>query len=88
MEKKKTTNVLLMILYVIIAILLVVFIVQNWQPVNINIFGLKVEGRSFIVFLVIFILGFFSGWFWSFLRQTRRTMAEKKTTPGVKYSEE
>ena len=85
---KKTTNVFLMILYVIVAILLVVFIAQNWQPVNINVLGLKVEGSSFIVFLGIFALGFFSGWFWSYLRHSRKAMEEKKHSGRVKYSEE
>lgn len=77
-----------MILYVIIAILLVVFIAQNWQPVNINVFGLKVEGRSFIVFLVIFALGFFSGWIWRYLRHSHKSMEQQKASRGVKYSEE
>lgn len=88
MEQKKTTNTLLMILYGIIAILAIVFIVQNWQPIPINVFGIKAEGRSFIVFLVIFVLGFFSGWLWKYLRESRKAMEERKRSRGVKYTEE
>ena len=88
MEKSKTTRALFIAFYIIVAILLIVFVVQNWEPVSINVFGLQVAGRSFLVFLAIFILGFFSGWFWGYLRQTRKTMDEKKAAPEVKYREE
>jgi len=89
MENPKKTNVFLMIFYGIIAVLIVVFIIQNWQSVTINILGLKVEGKSFIVFLVIFALGFVSGWFFEYLRHSRKAKKEKKETiRRVRYSEE
>lgn len=89
MEDQKKTNTFLLIVYCIIAVLVMVFIIQNWQSVTINILGLKVEGKSFIVFLVIFGLGFVSGWLFEYLRHSRKAKKEKKETiRRVRYSEE
>jgi len=89
MENPKKTNVFLMIVYGIIALFAIIFIIQNRAPIEINLLGLKLAGRSFILFLVIFGLGFFSGWFFEYLRHSRKAKKEKKETiRRVRYSEE
>ncbi len=88
MEKQKKTSTFLLILYGIIFVLFAVFIIQNWQSVTINFFGIKVEGKSFIVFLVTFGIGFFSGWLFKYLRGLGKPKKEARKEKGVKYIEE
>lgn len=80
MENQKNKHTILLILYGIITVLIVVFIIQNRTPIEINLLGFKVAGRSFVLFLVIFGLGFVSGLFFEHLRLSRkaRRLAKKE----------
>ncbi len=66
----------------LIALVILVFIIQNWGVVTFTFLGLKLEGYGFLVFLIIFLLGFFSGWLWSYYRgqqQKRQANMEQQT---------
>lgn len=86
MEKKKNRT-WFWILNGLIALIVVIFIIQNWGKVTFNFLGLKLEGFGFLVFLVIFVLGFFSGWLWENLRR-RKQQKMKDRAEDVHYLEE
>ena len=86
MEKKKN-RAWFWILNGLIALIVVIFIIQNWGKVTFNFLGLKLEGYGFLVFLVIFVLGFFSGWLWENLRR-RKQQKMKDKAEDVNYLEE
>ena len=64
----------------LIAVVILLFIIQNWGKVTFNFLGLKLEGYGFLVFIIIFLLGFFSGWLWSYNRNRRKR--KEKTMEG------
>ncbi len=70
MEKKN--RILFWVINGLIAAVVLIFIIQNWGPVQFKFLGLKLEGYGFLVFLVIFLLGFFSGWLWSLFRSLKK----------------
>ena len=86
MEKKKN-RAWFWILNGLIALIVVIFIIQNWGKVTFNFLGLKLEGYGFLVFLVIFVLGFFSGWLWENLRR-RKQQKMKDKAEDVHYLED
>ncbi len=86
MEKKKNRT-WFWILNGLIALIVVIFIIQNWDNVEFNFLGLKLEGYGFLVFLVIFVLGFFSGWLWENLRR-RKQQKLKDQAEDVHYLED
>jgi uncharacterized integral membrane protein len=89
MENQKKTNTFLWIVYGIITIFLVVFVLQNKAPIDINLLGLKLTGRAFVVFPVLLGIGFFSGWLFEYIRQSRKARKEEKRFDRrVRYSEE
>lgn len=71
MEQKKDRTVFYVVIG-IIAILVLVFILQNREAISIRFLGLSVDGPRYLVYLILFGLGFFSGWLWRFLRHTRK----------------
>lgn len=70
MENKKNRT-WFWIITVVIAAFVLIFIIQNWDKVTFNFLGLRLEGFGFLVFLVIFVLGFGSGWLWEFFRNKK-----------------
>ncbi len=86
MEKQKK-SIWFWILNALIAVIVVIFIIQNWGKVTFSFLGLKLEGYGFLVFLVIFILGFFSGWLWENLRR-RKQQKMKDKAEDVHYLED
>lgn len=77
MEKQKN-RVWFWILNGIIAVVILIFIIQNWQQVTFNLLGLKLEGLGFLVFLVIFAMGFAGGWLWENLRWRKKQKQDSK----------
>ncbi len=71
MEKQKN-RIWFWTLNGIIAVVVLIFIIQNWQKVTFNLLGLKLEGLGFLVFLVIFAMGFAAGWLWESLRSRKK----------------
>ncbi len=70
----------------LIALVILIFIIQNWGKVSFNFLGLKLEGYGFLVFLVIFLLGFLSGWLWAYFRgrKKRRNARQEAETHYLK----
>ena len=77
MEQKKN-RIMFWIINGLIAAVVLIFIIQNWGKVTFNFLGLKLEGFGFLVFLVIFALGFLSGWLWVFFRSRRKGKDKEK----------
>lgn len=89
MENPKKTNTFLVIVYVIIAILLVIFVLQNKALIDINLLGLKLSGRAFVIFPILIGVGFFSGWLFEYIRHSRRAKREERRFDRrVRYSED
>lgn len=86
MEQKKK-GVLFWVVNILIAAVVLIFIIQNWGKVTFNFLGLKLEGFGFLVFLVIFVLGFLSGWLWAYFR-TRKQKRKPDQDKDVHYIEE
>jgi uncharacterized integral membrane protein len=84
MENKKN-HTWFWIITVLIAIFVLIFIFQNRELVSFSFIGLKIEGYGFLVFLVIFLLGFFSGWLWEFLRCRKKEKHTKRTDKDIHY---
>jgi uncharacterized integral membrane protein len=84
MENKKN-HTWFWIITVLIAIFVLIFIIQNRGMVSFNFIGLKIEGYGFLVFLVIFLLGFLSGWLWEFLRCRKKENSVKKSDADIHY---
>ncbi len=69
---KKKNRILFWIINGMIALVVLIFIIQNWHKVTFNLLGLKIEGFGFLVFLVIFLLGFVSGGLWEHFRSRKK----------------
>lgn len=89
MKSEKKSHTFLWIVYGIIAILLVVFVLQNKAEIDINLLGLKLAGRAYVIFPLLIGIGFFSGWLFEYIRRSRRaSREEKRFDRRVRYSEE
>lgn len=86
MERKKQ-SVWFWIVNGIIALIILLFIIQNWGKVTFNFLGLKLEGYGFLVFLIIFLLGFFSGWLWSYNRSRKKRKMHGEDNKETHYIE-
>lgn len=86
MEQQKK-GILFWVVNILIAAVVLIFIIQNWGKVTFNFLGLKLEGFGFLVFLVIFVLGFLSGWLWAYFR-TRKQKRKPDQDKAVHYIEE
>ncbi len=86
MEQKKK-GILFWVVNILIAAVVLIFIIQNWGKVEFNFLGLKLEGFGFLVFLVIFVLGFVSGWLTAYFR-TRKPNRKSKQDKELHYIEE
>ncbi len=71
MEQKKDRTVFYVVIG-IIALLVLVFILQNREEISIRFLGLNIDGPRYLVYLILFGLGFFSGWLWRFLRRSKK----------------
>lgn len=72
MERQKKSSTIILVLYGIIAVLVLIFIFQNRAPIEINLLGIKLVGRTFIIFMALLGIGFFAGWLFEYLRQLRK----------------
>jgi uncharacterized integral membrane protein len=70
MEKKKN-HIWFWLLNGLIAIVAVFFVIENWTEVSVKLFGLEIRGYGFLVFIVIFLMGFGTGWLWSYFHRSR-----------------
>ncbi|GEM_PF-854968 len=91
--KPERNRIWFWILNGIIAVLLIVFIVLNYGTVDLNFWGLKLSGPAFLVILVLFFLGFLTGWLWAYIRYARKEREKNKSQKNnqedyVKYIEE
>ncbi len=71
METKKN-NTWFWILTILIVALIIVFIAQNHESVNIKFLMINLTAPGFLVFLLVFFLGFLAGWGWENIRRARR----------------
>ena len=74
----KNNRIFFWVINALIALVVLIFIIQNRGAVEFNFLGLKLQGYGFLVFLVIFLLGFFSGWMWSYFRARKKRHGEKR----------
>ncbi len=78
-----------LVIWGIIAIFFLVLLFLNTQPVELNLVFFKVTGRTFLFALVVFALGFLSGWLWSYMRNISKQKKEKMAgNKRVKYLEQ
>ncbi len=87
MEQQKNRT-LFWIVNGLIAAVVLIFVIQNWGKITFNFLGIKLEGFGFLVFLIIFLLGFFSGWLWTFTRRRRKNKDIHKKDQDVHYLED
>lgn len=76
--EQKSKPIFFWVVNILIALVVLIFIIQNRGPVEFNFLGLKLTGYGFLVFLVIFLLGFFTGWMWSYFRGRKKRHEEKR----------
>ncbi len=76
MEQQKK-SILFWIINGLIALVIVIFIIQNWDQVTFTFLWLEIKGYGFLVYPVIFLLGFLSSWLWSLYRDRRKKREEK-----------
>jgi len=76
MEQKKR-SILFWVVNGLIALVILIFIIQNWDKVTFTFLWLEIKGYGFLVYPVIFLLGFLSSWLWSLYRDRRKQRAEK-----------
>lgn len=77
MEEKKN-HIMFWVINILIAVVLLIFVFQNRGLVRFNFLGLRLEGYGFLVFLIIFLLGFFGGWLWSYFRHQKKDKKPEK----------
>lgn len=80
MEQKKD-HTLLYVIIGLVTILVVIFIFQNREAISIRFLGLSIDGPRYLVYLILFGLGFLSGWLWRFLSRNRKKISRKDTVP-------
>ncbi len=83
MEPKKDRT-LLYIIVGLITLLVLIFIFQNREETTIRFLGMSLDGPRFLVFLILYGVGFFSGWLWSLLRRGKKTKAANEQKPQPK----
>ncbi len=83
MAKQKNSTTILLVLYGIIAVLVGIFIFQNRAPIEINLLGFMLVGRTFIIFMALLGIGFIAGWLFEYLRQVRKARKVADKTNGA-----
>ncbi len=78
MEQKKDRTFLWVIIG-LITILVLIFILQNREETTIRFLGINVDGPRYLVFLILYGIGFLSGWLWRFLRRGKKNMVAKES---------
>ncbi|MFO7979015.1 MAG: hypothetical protein R6U64_10180 [Bacteroidales bacterium] len=71
METKRNSTWFWILTSLIVA-LIIVFIAQNTESVNIEFLMINLTAPGFLVFLVVFFLGFLAGWGWENIRRARK----------------
>ncbi len=46
----------------LLVLILLAFVIRNWAPVRINLFGWYLDAPRAVVFVIIFLLGMFTAW--------------------------
>lgn len=46
----------------LVVLIILCFVIRNWAPVRINLFGWYVDAPRAVVFVIIFLLGMLTGW--------------------------
>jgi len=88
MENLIKKHRLALIMWGIVAVIFIVLIFLNNQPFELNLIFFKLKGNTFLLALVVFALGFLSGWLWSYIRNVSRQKKEKRESQKrVKYLE-
>lgn len=80
MEQKKDRTLLYVVIG-LITLLVVIFIFQNREETTIRFLGMSLDGPRFLVFLILYGIGFFSGWLWSLLRRSKKSKAGSEPKP-------
>ena len=86
MEPKKR-SILFWVVNTLIALIILIFIIQNWDKVTFTFLWLEIKGYGFLVYPVIFLLGFLSSWLWSLYRDRRKKRDEKNKTEAYQLEE-
>ena len=77
MEPKKDRTVFY-VLIGLITLLVLIFIFQNTASIIIKFLGINIKGPAFLVYLILYAAGFFSGWLWRLLRKPKKDKAAKE----------
>ncbi|TVR40886.1 MAG: DUF1049 domain-containing protein [Bacteroidia bacterium] len=77
MENQKK-SILFWVVNGLIALVVIIFIIQNWDKVTFTFLWLEIKGYGFLVYPVIFLLGFLSSWLWSYYRRMQKKREEKR----------
>mgnify|MGYP004702378091 CR=1 FL=1 len=70
-----------LVLIIIALALISIFIGQNWHPIIVNILGIQLEGRAFLVFAFLFLSGFLLGFFSGRLKKSKETPTANNLSP-------
>lgn len=64
----------------LIAVLLLIFILQNRGEATIKYLGISLDGPAFLIYVVLFFLGVFVGWLWTFFHHLKKERKHKRET--------
>ena len=59
--------------YVLVALIVLAILIENWDPVRLNLFGLRFEMPKAIAFALDVALGAMLMWLWLYHRRLQRT---------------
>jgi uncharacterized integral membrane protein len=71
MEKKKDRTWFYVVNGLILLVLMI-FILQNRQMITIKFLGINIDGPAFFVYVILFGIGFFSGWLWYYFHRSKK----------------
>ncbi len=77
MEKQKN-RIKFWALNGIIAVVIIIFIIENWKDVTFKLLGTTLTSKGFVVFLIVFAMGFASGWLWEYHRKRKQQKLDNK----------
>lgn len=62
----------------LIAVLLLIFILQNRGDATIKFLGITLDGPAFLIYVVLFFIGVFVGWLWTFFHHMKMERRHKR----------
>jgi uncharacterized integral membrane protein len=62
----------------LIAVLLLIFVLQNRGDATIKYLGITLDGPAFLIYVVLFFLGVFVGWLWTFFHYLKKERRENR----------